>query len=97
MYGDSSISSSYVRREESPVYFQSAVLVTLVTVCLWSSLTKTLPWLQEEWRGFFRLFVLLFFTFTRQDSNWQLFSLFKWASVEKKLPKNSAIVRHKTW
>lgn len=45
MYGDSSISSSYVRREESSVYFQSAVLVTLVTVFLWSSLTKTLPWL----------------------------------------------------
>lgn len=76
MYGDSSISSSYVRREESSVYFQSAVLVTLVTVFLWSSLTKTLPWLEEEWRGFFVCLFCFFFTFTLQDSNWQLFSLF---------------------
>lgn len=55
MCGNSSISS--MMRKGSSVYFQSAALVTLVTVFLWSSLTKTL--------------------------HWQLFSLFKWESVEK--------------
>ena len=78
MYGDSSISSSYTRRQESPIYFQRAALVTLVTVFLWSSLTRTLPWLEgvagvgEGW-----------LTFILQASNLQLLSVLKWESLEK--------------
>lgn len=97
MYGDSSISSSYVRREESPVYFQSAVLVTLVTVFLWSSLTKTLPWLQEEWRGFFVCLFCFFLLLHFRTPTGNCFHCSNGKVWKRSCQKICAIVRHKTW